>query len=138
MYSGNGGGYSNNIHTQLYPHANSYPPLISIDLPSSFGADIPFNNNQGSFGGGMYPVQSGPSVQPVQSRPSVQPVTTFKEPPNGCLKGGSKPTFRQYHNKTLKRPHVQHSVINSNNPKPSLHITNRHKSRHSNRNSECY
>jgi hypothetical protein len=161
MYKGSEINDSNNIHTQLYPHANSYPPLISIDLPSSFGADIPFNN-QGSFAGGMYPspvpsvqsgpivqpvqsgpsvqpvqsgpsvqpVQSGPSVQPVQSGPSVQPVTTFKQPPNGCLKGGSKPTFRQYHNKTLKRPHVQHSVNNSNNMKPSLHIKNRHKSRH--------
>jgi len=158
MYNGNGGGDSNNIHDKLYPGANSYPPIISIDLPPSFGTDVPFNN-RGSFIGGMQspthiqsqpqPIQSPP--QPIQSPPQhiqsppqhiqsppqpiqtpSQPIQTpimNEEPPNGCLKGGSKPTYRQYHHKTLKRPHVKHNISN-NIPNPSLNIKNRHKGRH--------
>ena len=133
----------NNRHTQLYPYANSYPPLISIDLPSSFGADIPFNNsnNHGNFAGGVYPqtvahtptMTHTPTVThtPTMTHtPTVTPdIISTEDPPNGCLKGGSKPTYRQYYNKTLKRPHVQHSNGN-NTPKPLLNIKTRNKSRH--------
>jgi len=119
MYNGNGGGDSNNIHDKLCPNTNSYTPLVSIDLPSSFGTDVPFNN-QITFAGGMQPIQA----QPIQTH---IPKLSNEEPPNGCLKGGSKPTYRQYHNKTLKRPHVQHS---NTLPKPSLNIKSRHKGRH--------
>jgi len=149
---------SSNIHTQLYPHANSYPPLISIDLPSSFGADLPFNNNdQGIFVGGMYPLAppiaqpiapqftpplAPPFAQPIAPQftpPIAQPIApnivSIEEPPNGCLKGGTKPTYRQYHNKTLKRQHVQHissdgKTISNSNSKKSLSVKNHHKGRH--------
>ena len=145
---------SSNIHTQLYPHANSYPPLISIDLPSSFGTDLPFNNNdQCNFVGGMYPLAppfappiAQPIAQPIAS-PIAQPIASpiaqqiapnivsIEEPPNGCLKGGTKPTYRQYHNKTLKRQHVQHissdgKTISNSNSKKSLSVKNHHKGRH--------
>ena len=137
---------SSNIHTQLYPHANSYPPLISIDLPSSFGTDLPFNNNdQCNFVGGMYPL--APPFAPPIAQPIAQPIASpiaqqiapnivsIEEPPNGCLKGGTKPTYRQYHNKTLKRQHVQHissdgKTISNSNSKKSLSVKNHHKGRH--------
>ena len=126
----------NMIQNKLYPNTNSYTPLVSIDLPSSFGTDVPFNN-QRTFAGGMQPIQAQPiQAQPIQAQPiQAQPIQaqhhipklSNEEPPNGCLKGGSKPTYRQYHNKTLKRPHVQHS---NTLPKPSLNIKSRHKGRH--------
>ena len=148
MYNGNGGGDSNNIHDKLYPNTNSYTPLVSIDLPSSFGRSIETNddgrsietndlpssfgadvlfNNQRTFAGGMQPIQAQPiQAQPIQAQTHI-PKLSNEEPPNGCLKGGSKPTYRQYHNKTLKRPHIQHS---NTLPKPSLNIKSRHKGRH--------
>jgi hypothetical protein len=118
----------NMIHNKLYPDTSSYTPLVSVDLPSSFGTDNPFNN-QNTFVGGIQPIQA----QPIQAQPPLhipKPVIN-KEPPNGCLKGGSKPTYRQYHNKTLKRPHVRDiSNNNKDNSKTSLTIKSRHKSRH--------
>lgn len=39
------------------------------------------------------------------------------ETPYGCLKGGNKPTFREYHNKTLKNTHT--SIAFNNSVKPN-------------------
>ena len=130
--------YSNNDNmnrNKIYPNTNSYTPLVSIDLPPSFGTDIPFNNNQKNLVGDMRPQQIQPQQiqpqpiqpQPIQPQPHIPKPVVNEEPPNGCLKGGSKPTYREYHNKTLKRPHVRHTSNDSkHNSKKSLTIKSRH------------
>jgi len=49
-----------------------------------------------------------PAISPIVS-PNISPNTPLygghnnaPSPPHGCLKGGSKPTYREYHNKTAK------------------------------------
>ena len=45
-----------------------------------------------------------PSIEPLTSNIDIdiEPMKDIKDPPYGCLKGGSKPTWREY-NKTLKK-----------------------------------
>ena len=65
-----------------------------------------------------------PAVNPTVS-PAVSTITPLygghnnaPSPPHGCLKGGNKPTYREYHNKTVKN-------------KPSITIqTSHHEPRH--------
>lgn len=49
---------------------------------------------------------------PNHSNKTVRNTSILPAPPFGVLKGGSKPTYRMYHNKTLRRPHSQ-EVFNS-------------------------
>ena len=108
-------------------------PLISVNLPMDF--DNPNNNssinphihtttlNENSLYGGnninsfSQPVpivqQRNPIVQ--QSIPIVQqPVINKTDTPYGCLKGGKKPTYRVYHNKTLKNKPITIKSPNNN------------------------
>lgn len=106
--------------------------LISIDLPPDFNAPEAPNTTLSMLTSPVYPPvpnplpslvpksnsvhslvpkhvpnsASGQSIQPVQI-PHYNHLKTQNTPLYGCLKGGTKPTYRQYHNKTLKHEHTK-------------------------------
>ena len=96
------------------------PPSIP---PPSIPSSIPIQSITSSS-----PISSGPLPQITTSSQNVihsnhtsisKPTTksniiNTEEPPVGCLKGGSKPTYRQYYNKTLKKPHFSTQSLSSN------------------------
>jgi hypothetical protein len=61
---------------------------VNIDEPGE-NMMVPMQDYPQSF--------SQPSMQPFQPKPIIAPTPTF-----GCLKNGSLPTYRSYHNKTVK------------------------------------
>ena len=52
-------------------------------------------------------------VTPSTVTPSTN-ITIIPDSPYGCLKGGNKPTYRQFHNKTLKNTNNTNVIINNN------------------------
>jgi hypothetical protein len=103
--------------------------MISVEWPSDVGDKLPVNlgynhstdvgDNQIQFGGQSIVHLSeitnvNPSVNPSVNanvnptvNANVNPTVPMyggysNAPPHGCLKGGSKPTYREYHNKTVK------------------------------------
>jgi hypothetical protein len=100
--------------------------LISVDLPSDFNLQplantmtnlnnmipqpINNNNNNNNISG------SAPHVIPENINNVIKPPFMIEpDTPYGCLKGGSKPTYRQYHNKTLKHNSSKISMQNAGN-----------------------
>lgn len=80
----------------------------------------------------MYQPMPQPMYQPMPQpmpQPNISPIQTFSikpDTPYGCLKGGSKPTYREYHNKTLKKnPIVIQRNSNSNSNSNNNHLTHR-------------
>lgn len=114
--------------------------LISVDLPTDFDNSStpihlssiiktpPIPRSQPTIQPTIPTPQ--PTVQPlpiVQPQPPIQPQPTIQrptnignvnktiipnDPPYSCLKGGNKPTYRQYHNKTLKNKHSTNKISN--------------------------
>ena len=99
--------------------------MISVDWPSDVGDKPPIEvgNNQIQIEGQGQSIvhlsdlqNVSPTVSPIVSpninptvSPTITPITPLygghnnaPSPPHGCLKGGSKPTYREYHNKTVK------------------------------------
>ena len=85
------------------PSFNQQPSFVqsSFNQQPSFVQPSPFVqssfNQQPSF------VQSSPFVQPsFNHEPLAEPMKILPNPNYGCLKNGSLPTYRSYHNKTMK------------------------------------
>ena len=117
---------------------NFSEPLIEVNLPDDF--DNAVSNNNLDYNKPLFIVENSPKIHssipnnipnnsiPNNSIPNnnervnnIQLNTTHNSSsdiPYGCLKGGNKPTYREYHNKTLKR---RPSINSSNN------INNNHK-----------
>jgi hypothetical protein len=107
-------GGNDSLHSQIQPIQND--PFVSIDLPTDFDVKN---------------VRSGPIIHlsdftstqtttiPESETPipitMEQPVIELKKDPGwGCLKGGKKPTYRTFHNKTLKA--TPKPIITSSQP----------------------
>lgn len=93
-------GGSSSLHSDIQPIQND--PFVAIDLPTDFEI-----NSHPSPVIHLSEFSSSPNVVPQVEKPiplSMEtPVVELKQDPNwGCLKGGKKPTYRTYHNKTLK------------------------------------
>ncbi len=112
--------FDNQIRTSSLP-AGGYSSLPAggySSLPAS-GYSTVSNNGQVNretsytplYGDQNTKQQMGP-MGPMD--PYIQPASFIEnkpETPYGCLKGGNKPTYREYHNKTLKKKPI---VIQSN------------------------
>ena len=67
----------------------------------------------------MPPVYHTPPIQQYNTEPYNNSGITIYDPPSGCLKGGSKPTYREFHNKTLKKSAIRYNM--SRNTHHSIH-----------------
>ena len=102
--------------------------MVSLDLPSDFNlkpltdtmvhlnsmVSHPKNTQPNINIGGSADIISNTANTYVNNDVNTQ-FTLDQDTPYGCLKGGSKPTYRQYHNKTLKRTPVHNSFHNPSN-----------------------
>ena len=107
-------------------------PLVSVYLPSDFDSPIRTSDihlplptsgySSVSNNGQVNRETSSTSLYGDQnSKQQIDPIDPYiqsasfienkQETPYGCLKGGNKPTYREYHNKTLKKKPI---VIQSN------------------------
>jgi hypothetical protein len=112
------GGIKPNLHSDILPFPND--PMISLDLPTDFDSQTPVIKlssllpSKPSFNSQNIPIVN-PNNEPssvIQFKDPMNNLTLNPDPKYGCLKGGSKPTYRQFHNKTLKH----NTVINHNTP----------------------
>lgn len=107
------------IHLSDFPTVNhNISPNISPAVNPTVNHNINHNINPAVNHNVNHNVN--PIINPAVSTitPLYGGYNTAPPPPHGCLKGGSKPTYREYHNKTVKN-------------KPSITIqTSEHEPRH--------
>ena len=68
-----------------------------------------------------------PQIPLVQPIPQVQSIPITPDTPYGCLKGGKKPTYRAYHNKTLKNKPLTIETSNTHNNTPIVNTERKQK-----------
>lgn len=98
---------TNNVTSQPILHNNvklhpSIPDLIPVPVYAPMTNPIPISIPN------PIPV---PVYAPIPNpMPSIPIQQYTNDPPSGCLKGGNKPTYREFHNKTLKKPNIRYNM----------------------------
>jgi hypothetical protein len=69
--------------------------------------------NTPKIGGSAASTVTPSTVTPSTVTPSTNMIIN-PDSPYGCLKGGNKPTYRQFHNKTLKNTNNTNVIVNNN------------------------
>ena len=99
--------YTSNKNKILINQAQNTQPNISLEIkPTEIHLDDPQENNNAIKPSLVVHEQSS-EKQIINS--NITSVTNLKEPKYGCLKGGNKPTYREYM-KTLKKKDVKPSL----------------------------
>ena len=108
----------------------SLESLVSVDLPNDFDSNSSQPVFLSSFTGNTptNTTHTPTNISNMIKKPSIDStsinpkkildfnsneINILPERPYGCLKGGKKPTFREYHNKTLKHQHTTPSINQS-------------------------
>jgi hypothetical protein len=102
------------------PNIKMDQPLVSVDLPNDFDSNSSqpiflSNFTENNYANVKPPMIKKPIIDSTQIIPpkaidfNSNEIEVLPERPYGCLKGGTKPTFREYHNKTLKKSHYSSS-----------------------------
>jgi hypothetical protein len=96
------GGGNNSLHSEIQPIQND--PFVSIDLPTDFetpsSSPIIYLSELSTSSPDKTPPIS--NTNPIPIKMEKQENVVKEDPGWGILKGGKKPTYRTFHNKTLK------------------------------------
>ncbi len=87
---------------------------IKLDIPKTF--DKPINNLENTQNINQQTTNVAINDNPNKIPRFSNYNTTQKEPPYGCLKGGSKPTYSQY-KRTIKKPESNFNINSIEKPK---------------------
>jgi len=105
-------------------------PMPSVPMPAISMPSVPMPAAP------MPAIHHTPPIHQYNTGPYSNSGITINDPPSGCLKGGNKPTYREFHNKTLKKSNIRYNMSrntqhSTNTKHDVIHIQNKpNKSRH--------
>lgn len=113
----------NTPHIKIEPMVQVDIPIhsqLSSNLNNKIINDLNQNNTNSSTNNSLSISSNFKPTIPIESSNTIKE-NKSQDVPYGCLKGGSKPTYRTYHNKTLKN----RSFIKNNKDKITINNSNK-------------